>query len=105
MYSGHARLSVCLPVRGRMPTQLHGPGCNLGVVGMSPIYALLGGFAIGARIALLWQHNANAKCQRVHACTRSMPSYKCKYRIFNALLINHDVDHAPQQQSPHQRTR
>jgi len=35
--------------------------------------ALLGGFAIGARIALLWQHNANAKCQRVHACTRSMP--------------------------------
>jgi len=22
----------------------------------------LGGFAIGARVALLWQHNANAKC-------------------------------------------
>ena len=22
-----------------------------------------------------WRHNANAKCQRVHACTRSMPSY------------------------------
>jgi len=22
--------SVCLPVRGRMPTLLHGPGCNLG---------------------------------------------------------------------------
>ena len=36
--------------------------------------ALLGGFAIGARVALLWQHNANAKCERVHACTRSMPS-------------------------------
>jgi len=28
-------------------------------------YALLGGFAIGTRVALLWQHNANAKCQRV----------------------------------------
>jgi len=27
--------------------------------------ALLGGFAIGARVALLWQHSANAKCQRV----------------------------------------
>ena len=23
-------LSVCLSVRRRMPTQLHGPGCNLG---------------------------------------------------------------------------
>ena len=34
MYSGHACLSVCLSVcvsvRGRMPTLLHGPGCNLG---------------------------------------------------------------------------
>jgi len=35
--------------------------------------ALLGGFAIGARV---WQHNANAKCQRVHACTRCLPSFK-----------------------------
>jgi len=25
----------------------------------------LGGFAIGARVALLWKHSANAKCQRV----------------------------------------
>ena len=23
-------VSVCLSVRGRMPTLLHGPGCNLG---------------------------------------------------------------------------
>jgi len=30
MYFGHARLCVCLSVRGRMPTLLHGPGCNLG---------------------------------------------------------------------------
>ena len=30
MYCGHARLCVCLSVRGRMPTLLHGPGCNLG---------------------------------------------------------------------------
>jgi len=28
MYCGHVRLCVC--VRGRMPTLLHGPGCNLG---------------------------------------------------------------------------
>jgi len=42
---------------------------------MLPSCAVLGGFAIGARVALLWQHNANAKCQRVHASTRSMPSF------------------------------
>jgi len=36
--------------------------------------ALLGGFAIGVRVALLRQHNANAQCQRVRACTRSVPS-------------------------------
>jgi len=30
MYCGHARLCVCLPVRCRTTTLLHGPGCNLG---------------------------------------------------------------------------
>jgi len=30
MYCGYARLCVCLSVRGRMPTLLNGPGCNLG---------------------------------------------------------------------------
>ena len=29
MYCGHPRLCVCVSVRGRMPTLLHGPGCNL----------------------------------------------------------------------------
>jgi len=34
---------------------------------MPPSCALLVGFAIGARFALLWQHNANPsyKCERV----------------------------------------
>ena len=37
MYCGHARLCVCLSVRSRMPTLLHGPGCNLGrMVGDAP---------------------------------------------------------------------
>ena len=35
------------------------------MVGVPPSCALLGGFAIGARVSLLWQHSANAKCQRV----------------------------------------
>ena len=72
MYCGHARLcvylcvcvcvclSVCLSVRGRTPSLLHGPGYNLGAwYRLPPSCALLGGFAIGARVALLWQHNAN----------------------------------------------
>jgi len=29
---------------------------------MPPSCALLGGFATGARVALLWQHDANTKC-------------------------------------------
>ena len=48
-----------MSVRGRMPTVLHGPACNLGAwYRLPPSCALLGGFAIGARVALLWQHNA-----------------------------------------------
>ena len=44
---------------------------------MPPSYALLGGFAIGDQVALLRQHNANAKCSQVHVCTRSMASFVC----------------------------
>jgi len=33
MYSGDARLRVCLSVPRRIPTLLHGPGCNFGMVG------------------------------------------------------------------------
>jgi len=59
---------VCLSVPRRIPTLLHGPGCNMGMVGVPPICALLGGFAIGAHDSIA----ANTKCQRV-LCTRSMP--------------------------------
>jgi len=53
-------VSVCVSVRGRMPTLLHGSGCNFGEwQGLLPSCAMLGGFAIGARVVLLWQHNAN----------------------------------------------
>ena len=53
-------VSVCLSLRDRTPTLLHGAGCNLGAwQRLPPSCALLGGFAIGARVALLWQHNAN----------------------------------------------
>jgi len=41
MYIGHVRLSVCvcvcLSVPHRMPTMLHGPGCNLGNLRRCPL--------------------------------------------------------------------
>ena len=45
-------VSVCVSVRGRMPTLKHKPDVTWG---MPPSCALFGGFAIGARVALLWQ--------------------------------------------------
>ena len=49
-------LSVCLSVHSHMPMLLHRPRCNLGEwLGMPPSCALLGRFAVGARVALLWQ--------------------------------------------------
>jgi len=61
-----ASVCVCLCVRGRTPTLLHGPGCNLGACyRLPPSCALLGGFAIGARVALLWQHNVNPSLRGV----------------------------------------
>jgi len=53
---GHARLCVYLSVTAFPPTLLHGPGCNFGgMVGVPSSCALLGGFAIGARVSLLRQ--------------------------------------------------
>jgi len=66
MYIGHARL--CLSVRGCMPTQSHyctDSDVTWGNGRGAPSCALLGGFAIGARVVLLWQRSANAQCQRV----------------------------------------
>jgi len=64
-------LCVCLPVRGPMPTLSHGPGCNFEEwQGMSLSCALLGGFAIGAHVALLWQHNANPSYYKLASTPR-----------------------------------
>ena len=54
MYIGHGRLCVCVSVRRRIPTLLHGPGCNLGEwQGVPSSCAVLGGFAISAWVSLL----------------------------------------------------
>jgi len=60
MYNGHARLSACQFVRGRMPALLHGVGS------VPRSCALLGGFAIGARVSLLWQHSAALNGNRLY---------------------------------------
>jgi len=66
MYIGHGRLCVCQSVSRRIPTLLRGAGCNLAEWYEVPSScAVLGGFAIGAWVSLLWQHGANAKCQQL----------------------------------------
>jgi len=54
MYSGHARLCVCLCLSAAACQHYcTDPDVTWGMVGVSPSCALLGGFAIGARVALL----------------------------------------------------
>jgi len=68
MYCVHARLSICVSVcvsvsAAACPHYCTDPDATYGSDReCPPSCALLGGFAIGARVALLRQHNANAKC-------------------------------------------
>ena len=54
---------------------LHGPGCNLGEWYGVPSSSLLGGFAIGARVSLLWQHSTEREMSAISASTRSCASF------------------------------
>ena len=56
MYCGYPRLCVCLSAAIR-PHYCTVPDVTWGR--LPPSCALLGRFAIGAPVALLWQHNAN----------------------------------------------
>jgi len=63
MYCGHARLCVCLSVclsAAACPHYCTDLDITWGVVGDPPSCALLGRFAIGARVAWLWEHYGNA---------------------------------------------
>jgi len=59
-------LSVCLSAAVR-PHYCTDPDVTWGVVEAAPSCALLVGFAIGAPVALLWQHNANPSLRGVRA--------------------------------------
>ena len=56
MYCGHARLCVCVCVSVLLSAAVRRHYCTDPDVTWG---RLLGGFAIGARVALLWQHSAN----------------------------------------------
>jgi len=51
-----------------------------GVVGDAPSCALLGGFAIGARVALLWQHYGNAWQSPAVICPAHHTPHVCRTR-------------------------
>jgi len=64
---GHGRLCVCLCVclsLSAFPHYCTDPDISWGMAGMFSSCASLDGFAISARVSLLWQP-PNAKCQRV----------------------------------------
>ena len=62
---------VCLSLAA-CPHYCTDPDVTWGIIGMPPSCALLGGFATGARVSLLWQHSAE-RDMSASACTRSTP--------------------------------
>ena len=50
------------------------------MVGVPSSCALLGEFATGARVSLLWKHIAKREMS-ASASTRSMPGYDCVYDV------------------------
>ena len=84
MYCGHpSPASVCLSAAAFLH-YCTDPDVTWGWQGMPPSCAILGRFAIGAQVALLQQNNANTKCQRVHACTRSAQlNYEISHSMSN----------------------
>jgi len=97
MYCGHARLCVCLCVAA-CPHYCRDPDVTWGVIGLPPSCALLGGFAIGARVALLWQHwkcvaelsgNPPGSPHATHA------HYACRRRLPSQAIISTRLMRAP----------
>ena len=70
---------VCLSV---WPHYCTDPDVTWGVVGDAPSCAQVCGFAIVARVALLWQHNMNAKCQRVYMLVLAVCLFIFRFTTF-----------------------
>jgi len=77
MYIGQDPLSVCVSVclsLAAFPHYCTDPDVTWGMVGVPSSYALLGGFAIGARVSLLLHHSAEREMS-ASACTCCMPGF------------------------------
>ena len=68
-------VSVCLSLPA-FPHHCTDPDVTWGMVGVPHSCALLSGFAIGARVSLLWQYSAEREMW-ASACIRSMPGLLC----------------------------
>jgi len=67
---------------------------------MPPSCALLGGFTIGARVALLWQHYGNAwqspaVIRQAHRMNAAHAHYACRRRLPSLALKSTCLLHAP----------
>jgi len=72
MYSGHGRLYVCVCLYVCLSVAAFPHYCtHLDVTWVPSSCALLGGFAIGSQVPLLWQHSAEREMS-ASAFTRSM---------------------------------
>jgi len=103
MYCGHARLFVfvCLSTAA-CPHYCTDRDVTWGVVRDAPSCALLGGFAIGARVALLWQHYVNVwqsqrqsarpSARRTHA---THEHYACQRRLASPAIKSTRLLRAP----------
>ena len=82
-------VSVCVSVPRHIPVLLQGSRCNFGEwKGVPPSCALLGGFAIGARVSLLWQHMRLMRNVCGCSLTRSIKLTGCQLLSHTANRVN-----------------
>ena len=67
-------VSLCLSLAACLHYRTY-PAVTWGMVEGSPSCALLGGFAIGARVSLLWQHALLMRNVSEDGCTRCMADF------------------------------
>jgi len=84
MYIGHAHLSVCLSATA-CSHYCTDSNVTWGMVGGVPSCSLLGGFAIGALVSLLWQHSTMQICNRCtweHSGEHEVSASRCLYSLY-----------------------
>ena len=72
-----------------------------GWYGLPPGCALLGGFAIGARLSLLWQHTRLMRYVREGVSTRCMADLGFDRRVLSCFIKGRSYRHFPVASSGH----